>query len=177
VDGSKDATSNQVAFDLAEPQLDLVEPGRVGRGEVEVDPRVVFKELADQAGLVSREVVEDDVNLLSGRTLGNDFFEKGNKVLAGVAGRGFAVHVAGSRFQSGIQGQCSMAVVLETVALDPSWGKRQDGIEPIQGLNHRRRKLRRQLWSQNRDRRWPCNIPGRLARGSQNPRPQSGHQQ
>jgi hypothetical protein len=83
-------------------------------------PSVVFKELADQADIVGRKVVEDDVNLLSGRTLGNDFFEEGNKVLAGVAGRGFAMHVAGGRFQRGIQGQCSVAVVLETVALDPS---------------------------------------------------------
>ena len=124
-------------FDLAEPQLDLLEPGRrrIGWGKVEVDPRVVFKELADQAGLVGREVVEDDMNLLSGRTLGDDFFEEGNKVLAGVAGRGFAVHVAGGRFQRGVQGQCSVAVVLETLALDPSRGKWQDGIEPIQGLN------------------------------------------
>ena len=102
---------------------------------MEMNSRVLFKELVDQAGLVGREVVEDDVNLLPGRALSDDFFEKSNKVLAGVASSGFAVHAARGRFQCSIQRQRSVAVVLETVALDASWRERQDGIESVQGLN------------------------------------------
>ena len=103
MDGGEDATSNEVSLDLAEPQLNLIEPRRVGRGEVEVNPAVVLKELADQLGLVGREVVEDDVNLLLGRALSDDFFEEGNEVLAGVAGRGLAMHASGGGFQSCVQ--------------------------------------------------------------------------
>lgn len=36
--------------------------------------------------------VEDDMNLLRGRTVSEDCFEKGKEVLAGVASRGLAMH-------------------------------------------------------------------------------------
>jgi hypothetical protein len=36
-DGSEDATRDDVAFDLGEPEFDLVEPGGVGGGEVKPD--------------------------------------------------------------------------------------------------------------------------------------------
>jgi hypothetical protein len=48
---------------------------------------------------VGAEVVEDDVNLLAARAPGNDFFEKGDEIQAGVAGCCFAVYAAGGRFQ------------------------------------------------------------------------------
>ena len=38
-DGSEHASGDDVALDLAEPQLDLVEPGGVGRSEVQVNLR------------------------------------------------------------------------------------------------------------------------------------------
>ena len=59
---------------------------------MEINPAVAVQELFDQASLVGREVVEDDVNLLRGPALSHDFMEEGNEVLAGVAGCGFAVH-------------------------------------------------------------------------------------
>ena len=44
----EDAASNQVSFDLSEPQLSLIEPRRVSRLEVEVKPAVLLEELVDQ---------------------------------------------------------------------------------------------------------------------------------
>jgi len=99
---------------------------------VEVDLAVVVKELFDQASIVGREVVEDDVNLLRGRALSDDFMEEGHEVLAGVAGCGFAVHATGGGFQQRIQREGSVTVILETVALDPPRREGQDGIEPDQ---------------------------------------------
>ena len=46
-----------------EPDLDLVEPAGVGRGEVEVNI-LVPRQPAVALGLVGLEVVEDDVDLL-----------------------------------------------------------------------------------------------------------------
>jgi hypothetical protein len=40
-DGRKDATGQEIAFDLREPELDLVQPGRIGRGEMEMDVRMI----------------------------------------------------------------------------------------------------------------------------------------
>ena len=86
---------------------------------------------------MSREVVEDDVNLLLARAQGYDFFEKGEELAAGVTGGGFAVYATGGGIQRRIQGQGSMPVVLEAVTLGASGGKRQDRVEAIQGLNSR----------------------------------------
>jgi hypothetical protein len=53
-----DVASNQIPLDLTEPQLELIEPRRVGRGEVEVNPTLLLKELVNQTSFVDGEVVE-----------------------------------------------------------------------------------------------------------------------
>jgi len=75
------------------------------------------------------------MNLLPGRAQRYHFFEEGNEVEAGVAGRGSSVHAAGLGVQRGIQRKRSMPVILEAVTLGSSRRKRQNGIEPIQGLD------------------------------------------
>ena len=55
----------------AEPDLDLVEPARVGGGEMEVDVAVTGQP-AIVLGLVGREVVEDDVDLEVGLGMGSE---------------------------------------------------------------------------------------------------------
>jgi hypothetical protein len=78
VDGAPDLARRGVAgpdqraaAEDAEPDLDLVEPARVGRGEVEVDIP-----MADQPAIVPRlvgvEVVEDDVDLQVGIGMGRE---------------------------------------------------------------------------------------------------------
>jgi hypothetical protein len=52
------------------------------------------QELVNQMSFMGREVIENNVNLLLGRALRGDFFEKGNEILAGVASCGFAVNTA-----------------------------------------------------------------------------------
>ena len=64
---------------------------------------MLLQEVADRLGFVGREIVEDDMNLLSWRAQGRHFFEEGNELAAGVASGGFAVHPAGGGVQRGIQ--------------------------------------------------------------------------
>src|SRR5437764_15210599 len=71
-DGSEDATGDDVALDPGEPQLDLVEPGRVSRREVQVDSGVPVQELGDRLGLVRRQVIGDPVDLLGRRLVDDD---------------------------------------------------------------------------------------------------------
>jgi hypothetical protein len=61
---------------------------------VEPDAGILLQELPHQRGLVSREIVEDDVNLLIGRAQGYDFLEEDDKVAAGVACGGLSVNAA-----------------------------------------------------------------------------------
>ena len=72
--------SRDVALDLAEPQLDLVEPGRVGRGEVHMNAGVLAQELLDLLGLVRREVVGDHMDLLALGLVGHDVGKEGNEL-------------------------------------------------------------------------------------------------
>jgi hypothetical protein len=88
-DRGEDAAGDDFAFDLGEPDLDLVKPGRICRSEVKLHARMPFEKVANQLGFVGREVVEDDVNLLPGRAQGDHFLEEGHEVTAGVAGRSF----------------------------------------------------------------------------------------
>jgi hypothetical protein len=134
-DRGENAAGDDLAFDLGEPDLDLVEPKRIRRGEVKLYARMLLKKVANQLGFVGREVVEDDMNLLSGRAQRHHFFQEGNEVTAGMAGRGSAVHAAGLGVQCCIERKRSMPVVLEAVTLGASRRKRQHGIEPIQGLD------------------------------------------
>ena len=66
----EDAACDDLAFDLGEPDLDLVEPGRVRGREVKPDSRMLLEEIADRLSFVRGEIVEDDVNLLPRRAQG-----------------------------------------------------------------------------------------------------------
>src|ERR1700719_899090 len=57
--GSKYTSRDDIALDLAEPQLDLIQPRRVGWSEVQVNFGMHSQEVRDRCALVSREVVGD----------------------------------------------------------------------------------------------------------------------
>ena len=52
--GSEDTSGDDVALDLAEPQLDLVQPRGVSRGEVQVNLRMLRQEVLDRPALEPR---------------------------------------------------------------------------------------------------------------------------
>ncbi len=85
LDRGKYPAGNDIALDLGEPVFDLVEPRGVGRRVVKVQFRVSRKELLDPLGLMGREIVGNDMNLLARRLVGDQVGEEGDKLLAGVA--------------------------------------------------------------------------------------------
>jgi len=60
----EDAAVDEVALDLGELEIDLVQPRGTCRREVQTHVLVQRQELAHPLGLMRGEVVEDDVNLL-----------------------------------------------------------------------------------------------------------------
>src|ERR1039457_6898735 len=131
----EDAARDDLAFDLGEPDLDLIEPRRVSGREVKPDSRMLLEELADRLSFMRGEIVEDDVNLLPRRAQGYNLLQKGDELTAGMAGSGLSVNATGGGIQCRIQGERAVPVVLETVAFGASRRQRQDGIETIQSLN------------------------------------------
>ena len=69
---------------------------------MKLHPRMPCEEVANELSFMGREVVEDDINLLPRRAQGDDLFQEGDEVAAGVASRGFAVHAAGGGIERGI---------------------------------------------------------------------------
>ncbi len=84
----EDAAIDEVAFDLAEPQLDLIQPRGVGRREVQAHVLVQREELAHPLGLMRGEVVEDDVDLLMVGVLGHHGAQKSDELFAGMSSTG-----------------------------------------------------------------------------------------
>ena len=87
----EDAPCDDIGFDLGEPDLDLIEPGRVSGREVKPDSRMLLEELADRLSFVHGEIVENDVNLLPRWAQGYDLLQKGDELAAGMAGSRFAL--------------------------------------------------------------------------------------
>src|ERR1700723_756743 len=102
---------------------------------MEPDTGILFQEIPHQRGFVSGKIVQDDVDLLVGRTQGDNFLQERDKVLTGVASGSLAVNAASRRVQRRIQRKRSMTVVLESVPLDAARRKWKNRIETVQRLN------------------------------------------
>jgi hypothetical protein len=135
VSGGEDAASDQVTLDLGKPDFDLVEPGGVGRCVVDRDLWMLGQKRGDSFGLMSGKVVHDNVDFLVSWLGGDHVEQKGNKLPAGVAARGLSKHLTGAHIQGGVERKRAVAVVFEAVALGTAGGKRQDRVEPVQGLD------------------------------------------
>jgi hypothetical protein len=135
LDRGEDSAGDDIALDPGEPVFDLIEPGGVGRGVMEMDFGMSREELLNSFGLVGRKVVGNEMDLLAARLIGDHLSEEGHKLLAGVARGGFGQHLAIARVKRGIQRKRAVAVVLKAVALQPPRRQWQDRIEPIQGLD------------------------------------------
>jgi len=123
----------RVTAELAEPDFDLVEPGSMGRGVVEVNILVSLQPTV-VLGLMGIEVVQDDVNLLV-TVLGDHLIHECEKfhppAALGVAG----LHLAGRNVQGGKQGGGAMAFVLMRTSRDrAAIGQLQPALSAFQSL-------------------------------------------
>ena len=88
VDRGEDAAGDDIAFDAAEPEFDLIEPRGIGRSKMQVHLGMIGQELCDPLGLMGREVVGDDVDLASLGLQRSKLAQEGHKLLGGMAGGG-----------------------------------------------------------------------------------------
>ena len=101
--GSEDAAGEQIALNFGEPDFELIEPGRVSRGVVELNVRMKGEELRHRSGLMRRKVIGNDVDLLSRGLGGDDVGQKSDELGAGVAQGGFAHHLPAGDLQGRIE--------------------------------------------------------------------------
>ena len=99
---------------------------------------VLRQERLHERCLVATDVVADDVYFASAGLTGEDVFEEGDELLAGVAGGGLAQHFAGSGVERCEQAQRAVALVFEAMTLSAPWRQRQHLVLAVQGLDRRR---------------------------------------
>src|SRR6202158_3172909 len=114
-DGSEYASRDDVALDLAEPQLDWIQPRRVARSEVQVNLGMHRQEVGDRPALVSREVVGDHMNLFTAGLIDHNVCEERGELGRGVPRSRFAEHLPGLGVEGGIQRQGAVTKVLKAV--------------------------------------------------------------
>lgn len=135
--GREDAAGNEVAFNLREPQFDLVEPGRIGRREVQLDRRMVMKEHGDLPRLVCGEIIEDHMNGLPPRPMGHEIRQERDELARGVPLGGAPKDLPSPCVEGRIERQGPVPGIFKAVPFRPARGEGQDRIQPIQRLDRR----------------------------------------
>ena len=131
----KNTARDHLPLNFGEPVFDLVEPGGIGRGEVNADVGIRYQKSIHQLRLVRRKVVGNDMDFFASRLGGDHVGQKTHELGAGMVAGGLAKDFAALDFEGGVKRKRAVAKVFKTMRLCPAGGKWQDGIEPIQRLN------------------------------------------
>ena len=118
-----------------EPPLHQVEPGAVGRGEVQLEPGVGHQPLLDRGGLVGRGVVADHLHAQLARHRLVDVGKESLELDRPVAGGHLGDDVAGGQVQGGVQVGGAVAGVVVGLALGHARQQRQDRGGAVQCLH------------------------------------------
>ena len=107
--------AKQVALDLGKPELDLIEPGRIRRREMQLHARMLQQETSCTAWvLCADEIVDNDVNLAPPRLRGDDVARNSTNAALVCRGHGLADDLAGLRIERGVQRERAVAVGTRT---------------------------------------------------------------
>src|SRR5258708_39371647 len=80
----EDPASDDIAFDAAEPEFDLIEPRGIGRSKMQVQLGMFGQELCDPLVLMRRGVVGDVVDLASPALQLNNMTRESHKLLRAI---------------------------------------------------------------------------------------------
>ncbi len=122
------AAANSALSDQPEPTLDLVEPGAVGGGVMNMKTLMSCKPAAHSGVFVSGVVVHDRMQIKLAGHRGIDMPQEAQEFLMSVARLPLSEHRAVGHIQRCEQGGGAMAVVLVSDALQISQTDRQDRL-------------------------------------------------
>jgi hypothetical protein len=129
-DRGEHTAGDDIALDLGEPQLDLVEPPGVARREVQANVRMRRKEILTRALLCAERFVGDHADLFPTRLIGDDVGEERDELRRGMSRRRLAKPLAGLGVEGGVQGQGAVPVVLKAVPFRTPRRQRQHRLMP-----------------------------------------------
>lgn len=126
-DRGEDPARDHVVFDLGKPELNLVEPGRVRRGKVQLDLRVLGEKRFDAPSLVRREVIRNHMNLLAVRLTGHQVGQECHELGRGMARDRLAQHLTRLGIERGVEREGAVTNVFKPMAFSPPRRQGQAG--------------------------------------------------
>src|SRR5579859_862781 len=134
-DACVSATSKLLVGKHREPALDLIDPGAIGRREVDVEAGVAKQPPLDERRLVGAVVVHNEVDIESVGQFSIDAVEKALELDGAVATMGLADDRAGGHVESGEKRGGAVTTVVVSPTLSDSRGQRQDRLSSVQSLD------------------------------------------
>lgn len=134
-DGVERPAADRLVGDQREPALDLVEPGAVGRGEVQVEARPPRQPGTHFGVLVGGVIVADQVHIEVLRNAVFDVTQEGQELLVPVAGLALGQDAAISDIQGRKERGGAVADVVVGDAFHVAQTQRQHGLGAFQGLH------------------------------------------
>ncbi len=118
-----------------EPALDLVDPGRVGGREVDLEAGMPDEPAADEGRLVSARVIENEMHAEVGRNLSFDVVEEAAELNRTMPAVQFSDHFATDHIEGGEERGGAVAAVIMGAQLRRSRAHRKDRLGPVQSLD------------------------------------------
>jgi hypothetical protein len=132
---AKHAPSYPFVGEFGEPSFDQVDPGTVGRCEVNMEAGTLGEPFPDKGRFVRAVVVHHDMNVESGRYLIFDQVEEAAKLHGAMTVTRLADYVAGLQLQRRKQRSCSVTFVIVRATLYLPGLERQQRLRTVQRLN------------------------------------------
>ena len=133
----EDASSEGAPLQLAEPGLDGIEPGRVGRREVQVKAGMGSEEVAYRFGRVPAAVVDDQVQRQLGRRRTVDVRKELPELRCAMAPGDAPNYLAGGDIDSGKEIRGAVPLVVVGATRDLPGPQREHRMGPVEGLDLR----------------------------------------
>ena len=133
--GVERAATDSALSDEGEEALDLIEPGGIGGGEVNVPTRPACEPRSDFGMLVSGVVVDDKMDVELGRYIGLDMPQEGEELLMTMAGFALGDDRAVEHVEGSEQRGCAVALVVVGDAFDVAEPHGKHGLGTFEGLD------------------------------------------
>ena len=127
--------ANTFVGDLAEPALDKIQPRAGGGDEVQMEPRMPFEPGFDSRMLVGAVIVDDEMEIVTGRSIDINFIEEPDKFLMPVARHAIADHLAVEHAQGREQGGGAVTLIIVSHRSAAALLERQPRLRAVQRLD------------------------------------------
>jgi hypothetical protein len=129
------ASSNRLLGDDVEPDLHLIQPGGVGRSQMDMKTGVQGQPAPHPSMFMCGVVVDDQVDVKLGRNVGLDVFQKVEIFLMPMTLFALGKDLARSDVQSREEGQGPVADIVVSDPLHVAQSHGQNRLSPVQDLN------------------------------------------